>query len=262
MPPDKKRWESVYDDLRRRIDQGELAAGDNIPGELDLADAHNVSRQTVRAALTRLQQEGVITEGSGRLGRQVRENEPLVWHLTEFERGDRRDDPARGVDDWASDMAAQGKHPYQEVEVLGVPAPPQVAHWLDVPTGQMLVRRRRIRYADDEPVTIADSWFPQDIAERECEFNGQRIKPILTERDVTVPGGFVRAVGVNQVKFLDDIRVRMPSPEETRLLELQAGTPVGEHARVGIDDAGRRVRVIVSVFPGNRLHLAYELEVR
>lgn len=260
MTPDKKRWEIVYDDLRKLIEQGEFAPGDTIPGELDLASRHEVSRQTVRAALTRLQQEGVITAGSGRLGRQVRRNDPAVWHLTEFERGDRRDDPARGIDDWGSDMTAQGRHPHQEVSVLGILAPPRVAEWLGVEVGQMLVRRRRIRYADNDPVSIADSWFPQDIADRECEIDGQRVKPILADHDVTVPGGFVRAIGLTQTRFLDEIRVRMPDPEETRLLDVPTGVPIGEHARVGIDDTGRRVRVMVSVFPGNRLHLAYELE--
>lgn len=260
MTPDKPRWEVVYDDLRRRIKQGELAAGDTIPGEFALAKKHDVSRHTVRSALTRLQQEGVVTGGAGRLGRQVRKYEPAVWHLTEWERGDRRDDPGRGIDDWAADMADQGRRPRQDVNVRGIPAPAFVARWLDLSSGDMLVRRRRIRYADDEAVSIADTWFPQDIAARECDVDGKRIKPIMTETDIAVAGGFIRAIGINQVRFLDEIRVRMPTPEEMRLLDLQAGSPVGEHARVGIDDTGRRIRVIVSVFPGSRLHLAYELE--
>lgn len=260
MSPRRARWEAVYDDLRRRIDQGELPAGATLPGELALCEEHGVSRPTVRTALTHLEQEGLITAGAGRLGRQVRGYDPAVWHLTEWERGDRRDDPARGVDDWAADMLAQGKKPRQTVEVRGVPAPKQVAGWLDVPIETMLVRRRRIRTADDTPVSIADSWFPPDIADRECEVDGQRVKPIMVERDIAVAGGFVRAIGVHQVEFRDEVRVRMPSPEEAQLLKLGTGSPVGEHARVGIDDQGRRVRVIVSVFPGNRMYLAYTLE--
>jgi GntR family transcriptional regulator len=145
MSPKKPRWEGVYDDLRRRIDQGELAVGATIPGEFALAEQHGVSRPTVRAALIRLEQEGILTEGAGRLGRQIRAYNPAVWHLTEWERGDRRDDPARGIDDWAADMLAQGKTPRQSVQVRGVPAPHHVARWLDVPAGTMLIRRRRIR---------------------------------------------------------------------------------------------------------------------
>lgn len=260
MASQQQRWEVVYDDLRERIEQHELGVGDTLPAEFALMEQHGVSRPTVRLALTRLEQEGLITAGRGRLGRQVRDYDPAAWHLTEWERGDRRDDPGRGIDDWAADMIAQGKQPRQTVEVRGVPATKQVARWLDVPPGTMLIRRRRIRIADGTPVSIADSWFPADIAERECEIAGQRIKPIMVERDVVVAGGFVRAIGITQIEFRDEIRVRMPSPEETRLLELGAGSPVGEHARVGIDDTGRHVRVIVSVFPGSRMYLAYSLE--
>lgn len=260
MAAQQQRWEVVYDDLRQRIDQGELAPGATLPGEFVLMEQHSVSRPTVRLALTRLEQEGLITGGRGRLGRQVRDYNPAVWHLTEWERGNRRDDPGRGVDDWAADMIAQGKRPRQTVEVRGIPAPKQVARWLDLEPGTMLIRRRRVRIADDTPVSIADTWFPTDIADRECEVDGQRVKPIMVERDIAVAGGFVRAIGVNQVEFRDEIRVRMPRPDEAKLLDLGTGSPVGEHARVGIDDTGRRVRVIISVFPGNRMYLAYNLE--
>jgi GntR family transcriptional regulator len=82
----------------------------------------------------------------------------------------------------------------------------------------------------------------------------------MAEQDIAVAGGFVRAIGINQVEFRDEIRVRMPNPDESRLLDLGTGTPVGEHARVGIDNTGRRIRVIISVFPGSRMFLAYNLE--
>lgn len=53
----------------------------------------------------------------------------------------------------------------------------------------------------------------------------------------------------------------MPTPEESDQLHVQPGTPVGQHARVGIDDAGRRVRVLVSVLAGDRQRLRYDLDV-
>lgn len=255
----KARWEVVYDGLRGSIESGELAPGDTVPGELALCEDYGVSRPTVRTALGKLEQEGLITVGAGRLGRKVRKYEPAVWHLTEWERGDRRDDAARGIDDWAADMIAQGKKPRQQVSVRGIPASRQVARWLDVEPNTMLIRRRRIRIADDEAVSIADSWFPQDIADRECVVDGRKIKPIMTEADIAVAGGFINAMGIKQVRYFDEIRARVATPEEQELLDIGAD-PVGEHARVGIDKTGRRIRVIVSVFPGDRMYLALTLE--
>lgn len=254
-------WEAVYDGVRERIELGELAPGAQVPGELALCTEYGVSRPTVRTALGRLEAQGLITTGDGRRGRKVREFAPCVWHVTEWEpNARRRDDPARGIDAWAADMAAQGKEPRQVISVQRIAAPLQIAAWLNIEPHTMVVRRRRIRIAAEEPVTIADSWFPADIAELECEVDGRMVKPVMVESDVVVEGGFVRAMGITQVRFLDEIRVRMPSPDEEALLDVGPGTPVGEHARVGIDDTGRRIRVIVSVFPGSRMYLAYELE--
>ncbi len=255
----KARWEVVYDGLRESIELGDLPPGDTIPGEIALCENYNVSRPTVRAALAKLEQEGLVTAAAGRLGRQVRKYEPAVWHVTEWERGTRRDDPARGIDDWAADMVHQGKTPRQRVSVRGIPAPRQVARWLDVPPGTMLIRRRRIRIADDVPVSIADSWFPMDIADRECVVDGQLIKPIMAERDIAVTGGFIKAMGIKQEKYLDEFRVRAATPEEQELLDI-GPDPVGEYSRVGRDTTGRRIRVIVSVFPGDRMYIALELE--
>jgi GntR family transcriptional regulator len=78
---------------------------------------------------------------------------------------------------------------------------------------------------------------------------------------VVYPGGIYRALGFRQVQYRDEIQVRMPTPEEAALLDMQPGTPVGQHARVGVDASGRRVRVLVSVFAGDRHRLRYDLDV-
>jgi DNA-binding transcriptional regulator YhcF (GntR family) len=53
--------------LRSRIDDGELIAGQRLPGLRDLAEAIGVNVNTVRAVYQRLEQEGLITslQGSG-----------------------------------------------------------------------------------------------------------------------------------------------------------------------------------------------------
>ena len=53
--------------LRSRIDDGQLTAGQRLPGLRDLAEAIGVNVNTVRAVYQRLEQEGLITslQGSG-----------------------------------------------------------------------------------------------------------------------------------------------------------------------------------------------------
>ncbi len=56
----KFRYYQVYQDLKSQIESGELAAGAQLPTEAELQKAYNVSRDTVRKALQKLEMEGVI----------------------------------------------------------------------------------------------------------------------------------------------------------------------------------------------------------
>ncbi|ONI90656.1 hypothetical protein ALI144C_02920 [Actinosynnema sp. ALI-1.44] len=187
----------------------------------------------------------------------------MHFDASKFEVGAYKDDEVRGVDQWLSNVEEQGWEGRQVVTVTTRSAPQQVARWLAVEPGTRLVRRRRVRMVRKPPgvewipVMLADSWFPEDVAHRKVD----GIAPLLEERDITMPGGIIRSIGIRQVKFVDEIRSRMPADDERSLLALPTGTPVGEHARIGIDEHGRRIRVLASVFAGDKQYVRYELPV-
>jgi len=256
--PEKARWEIVYDDLRNRIEQGDLRPDDPVPPEETLVSQHSVSRQTVRLALARLQQDGLISEGRGRLGRTVREYAPLRWNLHTFERGERRDDPVLGVDEWKADLLDQGvQNPRLEISVRILPAPARIASVLLISAGDMALCRRRLRLADDIPVAVADTWVREDIARMKVD----GMAPLLAEQDVTLPGGIFRALGFVTTELDDEITVRMPTPEESTLLDLPMGSPVGQVDRVSLDSDEKPIRLLSTVFPGHRLKLHYRLGI-
>lgn len=204
----------------------------------------------MRAAINRLQQDGLVTRGRGSRGRQVRDRHPLVWKLSEFERGQRRDDASTGLDDWAAGVAEQGRTPRQSVKVAIEAATPEVSGALEVDPGTLVVRRNRIRYVDSLPYQLSTSWFPESIA---------RDTLLMADHDVAVPGGILRHIGHPQVWARDEITVRMPTPTEAAGLDLPMGTPVGQHSRTGYAEDGQPVRYMVTVFPGDRHFLLYEV---
>src|SRR4051794_41958167 len=61
-------WEQLLTDLRRRLDHDEFAAA--FPGELALVAEYGVSRHTVREAVRRLREEGLVIAGRGRTPRR------------------------------------------------------------------------------------------------------------------------------------------------------------------------------------------------
>lgn len=65
----------VISSIRQWINQGELAQGDRLPAEMQLARKFDVSRDTVRAALKDLEDQGLLTSSRNRT-RQVAARQP------------------------------------------------------------------------------------------------------------------------------------------------------------------------------------------
>ncbi|WP_431920163.1 GntR family transcriptional regulator [Nonomuraea jabiensis] len=241
-------YERVADTLRTSIERGELAPGDTVPPEQELADRHGVSRQTVRQALQQLTNEGLLSSGRGR-GRTVRSQARLRWHLSHFEH---RESHRADADAWAAEVQDQGRVPLQEVSVALEIPPKAVAERLKLDADKdIVVVRRRVRYVDDVPFQVADSYFPEDLA---------RGTALMQPKNVSAPGGLLASIGHPQQRLVDEIQVRMPTKDESARLGLPAGTPVAEHMRTGYDAEGRPVRVMVTVAPGDRHTLVYELD--
>jgi len=55
----------IFSDLRRQILNGELAAGDRLPGERELAQKYDTNRNTLREAVRRLEQIRLVTVRHG-----------------------------------------------------------------------------------------------------------------------------------------------------------------------------------------------------
>jgi GntR family trehalose operon transcriptional repressor len=61
-----KKFEFIYEDLKRKIEDGEFPIGSFLPKENDLARKYEVSRETLRKAQGLLQEQGIIQKIHGR----------------------------------------------------------------------------------------------------------------------------------------------------------------------------------------------------
>ncbi len=66
IPPDVPIYVYIKRELKNRIENGDLAEGDRVPSELDLAREYGVSRNPTRQAMRDLEQEGYIVRSPGR----------------------------------------------------------------------------------------------------------------------------------------------------------------------------------------------------
>lgn len=132
----------LYYQLKRilldRIENNELKPGDVLPTEQQIQEMYDVSRTTVRQALSELADEGLIVRHRGR-GTFV--SKPKVHHMPEK------------YPDLSDYMMVQGLTPgWYLMSATWVDPSEEVAKILNVPVGQKVFQLERLRLANDEPI--------------------------------------------------------------------------------------------------------------
>lgn len=139
------RARQVADVLRHQIHGG--AYGDGLPGELELAVEFTTSRNIIREALGALKAEGLIQRGP-RTGTRVAQHK-LDHDL----------DALLGLQE-----TFNGQEVRNEVRVATtVSAPPSVARRLLLGPGAQAVFIERLRYLDDVPLSLDQTYLAPDI---------------------------------------------------------------------------------------------------
>ena len=246
---DRPVYKQVADALRAAIRGGELADGAALASETELMERYGVSRNSVRNAVALLRVEGLVVTEHGR-GTFVRGRRPLRrLSSSRYSRAKRaaRRSPLQAE---AAEQGAESGQQLLGVEV--VDAPQEVADRLGLePEERALVRSYLLSFGG-EPVQLADSYFPLDIAQG---------TPI--ERPERIHGGvhaeLEQALGYELDRFVEELSFRMPTPEEARQLRLGAGVPVVRLLRTLYDTAGRALEVSDFVLAGDRHVLVYEV---
>ncbi|MFJ9580769.1 GntR family transcriptional regulator [Streptomyces sp. NPDC101191] len=254
-PRVQKRWsaQQIAEDLRRKIEKGVFNESGQLPPTRELVEEYNTSGETLRQAVLKLKSWGLVTSQQGK-GVFLRAIDPIEWHVHDFERGERRDDPSRGVDDWKASIEELGRVPSQDTPKVTVEeAPEEIAEWLELEPGSFAVARRRLRRVDGVPFQLADSWFPMEVAMN---------SPLMEPRDVTMAGGILANIGHPQVRRRHILRSWLATEEETNRLDLDpdATNPVTRHVIVGYGADGKPVRCMVTIAPGDRNVLIYDFK--
>jgi GntR family transcriptional regulator len=248
---DRPVFKQIADRLRVAILSGELEPGAQLPSEQELIDTHGVARGTIRQAMNLLRSDGLVRTEHGR-GSFVRDRPPVrrLAH-DRFARRHRE----RGRAAYLAELEAEGRVAEVEVlEVERVTTPDDVAVWLQLAMGADVLVRRRRYLADGEPMELATSYVPWELAE------GTQ----LTEPN-SGPGGIYARLeerGHRLKRFSEEVTARMPTVDEIRALRLQPGVPVIRVVRVAYDTGELPVEACDTVMAADRYVLSYELPAR
>lgn len=241
----------IADNIRAKIEVGELAAGEKIPTLEALAKQYECSIGAVRAAVDLLKQQGILTTRQGS-GTFVRERKAAKRHGMERYS---RSVWSAGRSILVEEAARQGRVADQLIRFLGeVPAPEAVAERLGVETGDPVHVRRRTTLIDGRPNQLADSYYTTKLAAE---------VPALKQEDTGPGGGFARIeeAGHRLSRIREEIALRMPRGPELSNLELSEGTPIAELIRTAYDAEGRAIEVMLAVLAGDMNTFDYEFPV-
>ena len=204
-------WEQVLADLTRRLEVGEFA--DAFPGEIAIGAQYGVSRHTVRQALRRLREAGVVTAARGRV--------PRVSAPTEIEQ------PIGALYSMFSAVEAAGLEQVSVVRALDVRADGVVAARLGLDGSVPLLHLERLRLAGGGPLAVDRVWLPADVARPllRADFTHTALYDELARRcSIRLTGG------------RETLRAVIPTPAERRLLGIDERTAAFAIDRLGTAD--------------------------
>jgi GntR family transcriptional regulator len=199
-------WRQLHDDLLRRLEAGEFAAG--FPGELELRADYAVSRHTVREALRPLREAGLVDSHRGRptrVGATI--EQPLGSLYSLF-----REVEARGLEQTSRVLALDRRRDPDAADRLGLPADTDLVHL------------ERVRCAGGEPLAHDRAWLPATLAAPllDVDFGHDALYDALARTAGTRPtGGSERITAV------------VASAEEAALLGIEPGAACLSVERLG-----------------------------
>jgi GntR family transcriptional regulator len=246
---DRAVFRQIADQLRDAIERGRLKEGERLPSEAQLIEHYGVARMTARNAIQRLQAEGLVVAEHGR-GVFVRPRPP-VRRLASDRFARRHRDQGKAA--FIAEAEQAGSKPAVDSIVVREEWPSaDIAARLG--TARKVLARHRRYLLDGRPVEIATSYIPLDIA---------RGTPIADPNPG--PGGIyarLEELSHHLGHFDEEVRARMPTPDETKALLLAPGVPVFHLVRTAYDTEDRPVEVCDTVMAADAYVLSYRLPAR
>ena len=216
--------------ILEEIKSGKYETDSLIPTEMELSERFDISRTTVRQAVTELVQEGWLyrVKSKGTFIAPKKMTQDFLQKLETF----------------ADEMERLGIIPTTKVLESGVrKADAQVAASLQIPEGDEVFYLRRLRFGDGEPVAIMETYLPYD----RCAFleKVDLEKNSLYESMKVNPG--TRIVCARRL-----VEAIAAGREDAAFLQVKKGAPLQRTHTVGFNRMKEPLEYSVARYRGDR----------
>lgn len=203
----------------------QLCPGMTLPPERQLAEALGVSRATIQNSYNALRARGLL-RGAGRHGSVVQsmEEAPGMDRLKGF----------------TQEMREMGRVPSTRVLEHGIQSDRSIASLFGLQSDARFLRLVRIRYGDDQPMTVESAWYSLDIA------------PSLETADVQVSMYEQLASAGLALSYCDQtVEATMATDFESEVFDFTAPTPCLLIKRRSYVGTGTMVEYVEGLFRGD-----------
>lgn len=228
-------YSQIADILKRKIQDGEFVSGDSFYTEKMLQEMFQVSRITVRQAVSELEAEGYVQSfrgvGTTVIYGKINENLKSLVSFTE-------------------EMRLHGKEmttTYCDISL--VKADKAVAAQLEIAMGEECYRLIRVRNVDKEPIVYSITYL-----------KNTRRYPLDIHYYMTSLYHFLQTeYNTKVVKGTDTLEAVLASGDISKYLSVPDGSPIFQRTRKTYEDNGQILEYSICYYPGARYKYSVEL---
>lgn len=143
------RYREIANAIREKINNNEYKVGEALPTEAQLREIFAVSRVTVRQAIKLLVENGELesVQGSGTYVKE-RKTKYDIYQQSSFK------------EKWSHlDVATHSEVIAFEITAATI----ALAEHLDVREGERIFYVKRVRFIDEKPITVEETWLPTQL---------------------------------------------------------------------------------------------------
>jgi GntR family transcriptional regulator len=216
--------------VRGMLKQAKYRQGALLPPEAGMAERLGVSRNTVRAAISRLVQEGVLERKAGRGTRYV--NQPLRTSLKNWP-SFTREMKQRGIEVEVFFLDSGYVRPTKEVA--------RALRCADLEAAGRIVRMRRIRGYNKTPAVDSISWFHGRTGLQPDDDFSLPLYQLIHEKS-----------GLTVDSSEEEISAAIAGKDLAERLACNSGDPILVRKRIVRDSAGREIEYNINYYRADR----------
>lgn len=226
----------LEEQIKKSIESEELQPGDTLPSERELSENYQISRMTVRQAITNLVNKGYLYREKGK---------GTFVSSQKFEQN------LQGLTSFTEDMKARSLVPGSKLLHFEIyPAEEEIKQRLCLDEEELIYKIKRLRLANDEPIAVETSYLPVKL----------------------IPGLTPDILGKSLYTYIENelqlsighaaqtVEAAIVSEEDRKHLNIHKGVPVLLIQRETFLEEGTPLEVVKSSYRADRYKFKIDIE--